>query len=81
MAAVLYRALEKCRVGRLRLPGEVFLWEEFELTPDFLERAEESGGSGEEAAPPPAYPLPEDLEAADPGAQGKPAGKKALGRK
>ena len=85
MAAAVYRAREKCRVGHLRLPGEIFSWEEFETTPGFLERLEDGMAEDperlEETAPAPsAYPMPEDLEMTDPGTPAAPDGKKT-GRK
>lgn len=39
---VAYRALKRCRVGRLREPGEVFFWEEIEPLPAHLERADKA---------------------------------------
>lgn len=35
--AARYRATARCRVGRLRQPGEVFAWPAFESLPPYLE--------------------------------------------
>ena len=49
MAELLYRALKRCRVGRLREPGEVFAWEQMKPMPSYLEEADGEAQAEEEA--------------------------------